>query len=456
MYYVVRQVLIRLVILSSGVLILGGKLMKQQLNELFLYLKEHDLFNGAICVYKNGEVISFYNGYETFSSSIDSNTSFEIASCSKIFTAVCIVKLASKNLLKFTDKVCDYLENFPYKTVTVEQLLNHTSGISDYIPLWHEDKIASNSDIASMFQREKPDLLFNPGSNYSYTNTGYIYLALLIERISGMAFSDFLQSEVISPLNLKNCFVGTANQNSSAMAFYKVNDELKDAYSFEDKKMYKNLCYLQGDGNIKCGPLDLMRFVLALSNNSLLSSSEFQTILKTPILSDGTKSTYGYGIIVDNDTEDGLIFSHGGSNPGCSSSFTNYVDRNAAIIYLSNAPENMKTEQEIVMALENIIFERPFENPNKVVTPKVVKVSSFDIGMLVGEYSTEEGIKISINELGGNLFLKVEGQNQFMLQKVDKTKYYIQDLNLFVKVKEKPKLQIILDDGFDTCAVRIQ
>jgi len=186
------------------------------LDNFFLNLYEDNQFNGVVLVAENGEVIYHRAlGWSNFEQqdTLTTQTPFRLASVSKQFTAMAIMILAEKGLLSYDDEIKMYLPELPYEGVTIRNLLHHNSGIPDYFGLEYSikkmfpDKLITNDDMIAYFGKEKPKLQFKTGKKASYSNTGYVFLASIVERISGKKFPKFLQENIFNPLDMCHTFV---------------------------------------------------------------------------------------------------------------------------------------------------------------------------------------------------------------------------------------------------------
>ena len=150
--------------------------------------KRHD-FHGAVLVAKNKKIV-YQNqvGYADFrkKTPLNSESVFQLASVSKQFTAAAIMQLKEKSKLKLTDSVNAYFPDFPYKNITIRNLLNHTSGLPKYFWVaeheWKENKPPTNKDLIEVLPISKAQRFFKPGRNFDYSNTGYFVLASIIEK----------------------------------------------------------------------------------------------------------------------------------------------------------------------------------------------------------------------------------------------------------------------------------
>ncbi len=165
-------------------------------------------FNGSILIAKDGEIL-----YEKYSGKIDlrkkdsltSTTPMHIASTSKTFTAIAILRLVQENKLSLDDTLEKFFPNFPYAGVTIRMLLTHRSGIPNYLYFMSNNKwgilpnnkwnrqYATNQDVVKMIYDKRPDPTSTPGTRFTYCNTNFLLLATIIEKISGTNFPAYMQ-----------------------------------------------------------------------------------------------------------------------------------------------------------------------------------------------------------------------------------------------------------------------
>ena len=183
---------ITIILLLVGQLAFGQDRIKKidsLLNSVFANKK----INGNFLIAEKGQIIynkSFGYANEETNEKLNENSVFELASCSKQFTAMAVMILEEKGKLNLNDDITKYLPTLlVYTGVTIRNLLNHTGGLPDYMEimdsLFDKSKIATNQDIISIFSKHKPKILFEPNTKYEYSNTGYALLASIIEKASG-------------------------------------------------------------------------------------------------------------------------------------------------------------------------------------------------------------------------------------------------------------------------------
>jgi len=198
-------------------------------------------FNGAILVAKNGRIIfEKYHGYFDLQKkdTLNEHSAFHLASVTKTFTAMAVLKLAENGKLNLEDDLKVFFPNFPYDGVTVRMLLNHRSGLPNYLYFmellgWDKKIVCSNSDILDYMVKYKPDLARKPGTHFSYCNTNYILLALLIEKASGKTYAEYLQQIFFTPLKMNDTYVFSLADTQRAMPSYNWKGQL-EPFTFLD------------------------------------------------------------------------------------------------------------------------------------------------------------------------------------------------------------------------------
>ena len=296
-----------------------------------------DFENVSFLVAQNGQIIyEKYNGFADKENNIlnSAETPLHIASVTKVLTASAILKLVDAKKLKLTDFYITYFPQFPYPDVTIKSLLNHRSGIRKYgyfvddKNIWKKSKEITNQDILTILETQNITKEYKTDTHFSYCNTNYILLALLIERITGMRYKLAMKKIIFEPLGMKNTFVfDDESGKETATPSYKGNYR-KYAFDFLDA--------VYGDKNIYSTPRDLLKFDLARNAPDFLSSSLLKQMYKGySYESKGTKN-YGLGIRMHEWDTGQKMYYHNGWWHGNTSSYITLVNENAVIIALSN------------------------------------------------------------------------------------------------------------------------
>ncbi len=169
---------------------------------------------------------------------MDTTSIFELASVSKQFAAMLIAMLQVEGKLNYDDKVGNYLPGLPYNGITIRHLLTHTSGLPDYQQLmdekWDKSKVATNEDILLYLKKFRPNSLFKPGEKYGYSNTGYVLLGSIVEKVSGKDFVALCREKIFNPLNMTSTNIRTKKEKDSIANFAR-------GYIFVPNKI--NMCW---------------------------------------------------------------------------------------------------------------------------------------------------------------------------------------------------------------------
>lgn len=293
-------------------------------------------FNGAILVARNGKIIfEHYQGLQNVLSGepIDASTAFHLASVSKTFTAMAILKLWENAALLLDDPVAKYLEGFPFPLITVRNLLSHRSGLPNYVHFveklgWDTHRFVTNADILQLLI-DHPDKL-KPGranAYFDYCNTNYALLAMIVEKVSQLGFSEYLNTVFFKPLGMNNSFVYAVEMAEKVLPSYKFNNR-------KEPMMFLDAVY--GDKNIYSTPRDMMKWDLALSNGQLFSEKTLEEAFRGYSYEKRGTRNYGLGWrLVEMPTGKKIIY-HNGWWHGNNTVFSRLPDDSTAIIVLGN------------------------------------------------------------------------------------------------------------------------
>lgn len=305
-------------------------------------------FNGNVLYSKNDSIIFTGNyGYRNYSEKklLNDSTIFELASCSKQFTALAIVQLVEKNQLSYEDYVYTILKEFPYKNITVEHLLKHQSGLPDYQKIlynkkyWDRKKSATHKSVLNILKILQPSLEFVPGYKYDYNNTGYVILALIIEQISKQSYASYIKKHIFIPAKMHVSQVYNANKE------LKFENNIADGYTLNLKKgkyqkieldkNHKHIHWMNGvigGRGIYSSILDLEKWKRALKYNTLISEESIKKMTSI----DSISKKYGYGFAIYNTKSKGKWVYHNGSWSGYKTMTLYLPKSNEYLVILSN------------------------------------------------------------------------------------------------------------------------
>jgi CubicO group peptidase (beta-lactamase class C family) len=327
-------------------------------------------FNGSFLVAKNGQVI--YEQYAGFRDprvkrdSITPSTSFHLASVSKPFTAMAVLKLWEDGKLNIDSAVAKYLPDFPLQEVTIRNLLTHRSGIPNYVHYmeqlgWDRKRQITNTDVVNFIRENyKKIQIGRPDRGFSYSNTNYALLAVIVEQVTGLTFPEYMRLNIFEPLNMHDTYVFTPSDNERSLSsfFYSGRE-----YAFD----YLDLVY--GDKNIYSTVRDLMKFDQALNTGTLLKQETLDAAY-TPYSNEKKGiNNYGLGWRMQVYPNSKKIIYHNGWWHGNRTAFYRLLDENATIIALSNNDNKMvyKTKK-LALAFGNYDSQGQNDEVDQTVT----------------------------------------------------------------------------------------
>ncbi|MBS1560236.1 MAG: beta-lactamase family protein [Bacteroidetes bacterium] len=323
----------------------------RELDKLLATIVTDQHFNGAVLAIDRGTTIykkCFGRTNVTEETSLNDSSLFELASCSKQFTAMAIMILAEQGKLNYTDSLQRFIPELPYRNITIENLLTHTSGLPDYMELfaehWDRRRFATNADVIELLKTHSPPLLFQPGAKFRYSNTGYALLSSIIERASGSDYATCLHELIFKPCGMRNSRVYNTRRSKGETlrnyAFgYTYSDSLEKYVLPDSTSEHGYVTYLDaitGDGCVNSTIDDLERWEAALQNNVLVSRETLSRAYTSSILTSGKESRYGYGVFLQNRPHAEFTVYHSGSWPGYKTFILRFPRLRSALAILSN------------------------------------------------------------------------------------------------------------------------
>ena len=299
-------------------------------------------FNGAVLAAEKGKLIfkkaygvADYNTKEP----IKTSTSFQLASVSKPFTAAAVLILVEEGKLSLEDDVREFFPEFPYEDISIELLLIHRSGLPNYMYFtdkhWkNKREPIKNSEVIKLFEKYSPIYYYKPNVRYNYSNTGYMLLASIVEKVSGMRFGDFLKNKIFEPAGMKNSYLYNKNFNkvksNSATGYYRWRRKAEDTY----------LNGVVGDKGVYSSVEDMLQFDRALRSNLLLSDSTLAKAYTAAHPELHVNDNYGFGWRINDADSTNKIVYHSGWWKGFRSYFIRQLGEQKTIIVLSNVSRN--------------------------------------------------------------------------------------------------------------------
>ena len=405
-------------------------------------------FMGSVLVAQDGKVV-LNKGYGFANLEWDvpntPTSKYRLGSLTKQFTAACILLLEERGKLKIDDPVKKYMPDAPaaWDKVTIFHLLTHTSGIPSFTGF--PDYAASEpfpstpEKLVARF-RDKP-LEFQPGEKWNYSNSGYVLLGYLIEKISGQTYSQFVQENIFTPLGMK---VSGYDSNSAiiphrAAGYTPIPNGIKNAG-------YIDMTIPLSAGGLYSTTEDLLRWEQGLMGGKLLSPASLQK-MTTPF-----KQDYAFGIGVH--TEKGhKIIDHNGGIEGFNTILQYYPESKLTIIVLANL--NGQAPEAIAAKLADL------EHGQSVVLPsekKEISVAPAVLSKYVGTYELMPGFNIVMTLENGQLMTQATNQPKFPLFAQSDTKFFLKvveaELEFFKDDKGEVTYFMLHQNGRDMKGIR--
>jgi CubicO group peptidase (beta-lactamase class C family) len=293
-------------------------------------------FNGGMIVAKNGLVLfERYNGLKRLErpDSMDARTPLHIASVSKTFTAMAVLKLQESGRLRVSDRVDSLLPGFPFKGITVRDLLNHRSGLPNYVHFmedlgWNSDSLLTNRDLLRFMSDHRERIQADPpGRHFSYSNTNYAVLAMIIEKVSGKPYDLYLKETFFLPLGMADTYVYSKVMSDYAVPSY-TNGGKEEPMGFLDA--------VYGDKNIYSTPRDLFIWDQALYPGRMFTQATLDSAFKGYSHEKPGIRNYGLGWRLLEPPSGKRIVFHNGWWHGNNAVFNRLPSDSAVIIVLGN------------------------------------------------------------------------------------------------------------------------
>lgn len=423
---------IKLLIITSILLITTkansqyNNALNKKIDSLFLDLYSKEAFNGNVLIAKGDQIIYTGNfGLSNVKENINLNDSsiFELASVSKQFTAFAIYSLMQDKKINLSDPIQKFIHEFKaYPKITIKNLLEHSSGLPDYMEfadsLIPPGKIYNNDHILKLFKKHKPELICIPGTKFEYSNTGYLALGTIIERVSKMSYEEYLKKVIFDPIGMKNTMVYRRRFSpkfvpNSTLGYYSHHDSQNKVTpdSLGPDFYVVKLDGVVGDGMVHSTTFDLFKWSRYLTQNATMSSILFSEFL----LSDNTSTNYGYGWFISENKKFGKKVFHSGSWAGYITYIEKYLDSDWTVIMLQNM--NIVNTTIPSKSIQKILFNLPIENKIEVDSNILIKYQ--------GIYKTDEGKDIEVYYDKGRLYVLFNKSVELDLIPVRENKFIV-------------------------------
>ncbi len=383
---------------------------RYKIDELLKAYQQLGKFNGSVLVARKGKILLEKGyGFKNFrdSSLNDPGTIFQIASLTKQFTAIVILKLIELKKLALADKLSKFYPDFPKgDSITIENLLTHTSGISDHFNDSNLKPSAPVSEEIIQSAIKKYGLDFSPGSNWEYTNKGYQLLGYIIQKVSKMTYFEAVRKYIFTPLKMGNSGFDFSHLIS--------NKKATGYWSYPENAMTASADIIDSTASFAAGSIystvrDLYKWHEGLQNYEVVPKALLEKAYTA------RKNKYGFGLFIDSISNKRVI-SHSGDIFGFKSDLERVPEDDVCIALLSNveAP-NIEFISKKIFA---ILYQEPYDLPAK----NQVTLSSEILKQYIGSYEMRPGQLVELTLENGHLMAATE----------QKQEIYAQDNNHFI------------------------
>jgi CubicO group peptidase (beta-lactamase class C family) len=408
-------------------------------------------FTGSALVAKDGKVV-FSKGYGMANVEWDipntPQTKFRLGSITKQFTAASILLLQERGKLSVQDPICKYFDSCPesWKEITIHHLLTHTSGVPNFTSFPDYQKTmmmpVTMESLVSRF-KDKP-LDFKPGERMSYSNSGYVTLGYIIEKVAGESYESFLRKNIFDPLKmadtgydrpttiLKNRATGYSSMNGK-----RINSE------------YLDMTIPHAAGALYSTVEDLFAWNEALFSDKLLSAKSREAMMTVD------KNNYAYGLVVNQQLNRKMV-SHGGGINGFNTALARFPEEKVTVVVLRNADYGFSNPGKIGQDLAAIVFGEKYEVPRERVA---IKIDPKILDAYVGQYELAPSFIFTMTREGDSLMTQATGQPKFELFPESETKFFLKVVDAqvtFVKDDKGAVTHLILHQGGDRTAKKIK
>lgn len=386
-----------------------GQSKSEKIDEFLNLLNDNNQFMGVVSIYESGALkyshsvgfLDTENG-----TSLNTETKFRIGSISKMYTSVLVFKAIESGKLKLDTKLSKYFPQIKNaRQITISQLLQHQSGI----PNFTNSQVYLSKMYTGMTEDEVIDLILSmpvelePGTAFSYSNSNFYLLSLILEKVTKKSFSSLLKEQITQPLDLENTYYGQ-----------KTRPEQNEAYSFAidgttgnwQKSGETEMSIPKGAGAIVSNQSDLNAFIQALFEGKLVSQNSLEQMMSL-------KEGFGYGMMVLPFYER-QAYGHLGSIDGFESCLVYFPEDKISLVILANAVGSYSFN-DVGLGVLSFWFDKDFDLPN--FSQKPVTLSQAELKAFEGTFSNSTlGLNIKLWEQDGALMAQADGQSGFALE----------------------------------------
>lgn len=372
---------------------------KDDIDKVFENWDKPNVPGASLGVIQNGKLV-YTRGYGManleYDIPNDSQTVFRIGSTSKQFTAACIILLSLQDKLKLTDSLDTFFPDFPdyAKNITIQHLLNHTSGVRDYLVLaglkgFRVDDYYEDEDVMKWLVAQQ-DTNFKPGDEFSYSNSGYWLLGQIVNKVSGMKMSEFAEKELFKPLGMKHTHFHDNHKQ--------IVKNRASGYSPKDEEGFRiNMTTLDmiGDGGIFTTIEDILIWDRAFYKSEILSKEFWDLMLLQGKLNNSELLPAASGLFIGK--YKGLkTVSHAGAFAGFKAELLRFPEQKTTIVLFANRSDTNPSNMAFKVA-DIVLRKQLIDTPSESVTKtKEKETQIFSLKQIAGNYQLEPGVVLEI------------------------------------------------------------
>ena len=430
------------------------KTIEGRIDQIFASWDNPKSAGGAVGVMKNGEVIySKAFGAASLEYNIPNTpeTIFNTGSVSKQFTAMGIVLLHQQGKLSIDDDIRKYLKDVPDfgHKITIRHMLHHTSGLRSLHALfgiagWRDDDSKTNADLRRVMKYQT-DLNFKPGEEYLYCNTGYMFMADIIEEVTGEKFTDWMKTSVFNPLGMTNTYAEDK--------YNRIVPNNATSYRYTDGAFERSVEYwgYVGSGNVHSTTDELLLWLSNFQAPKAGWESAFKMLQTLDTFNDGSHNNYAFGVVVD-DFNGAKRIQHNGAVGGFRASAASFPDEKLNVVVLSNfSSSNVGQKNNQVSNL--FIKEKGQESEFKSNLPDAISLNSEDLKKFEGQFwNNKESYARKIYVKNDTLTYHRSPTNESKLVPIGKSKFKMLEVEVdlvaefIYKGNEITQMLVTIDD----------
>ena len=390
-------------------------------------------FNGSALIAKNGKIILNRGyGYRNAANKVlnNENTVYQLGSITKQFTSAIILKLQEEKKLNIQDKLSKYFPAYPKgDSITIEQLLSHTSGIYSYtndqnFMATEVSKSSSREKMMALF-KDKP-LDFSPGTGWNYSNSGYSLLGYIIEIVTNKPYEQVVHEYIFTPLKMVHSGFNFTDLKTGekATGYFKLDNTNAAIAPIVDSSVSFSA------GAIYSTTGDLFLWHKALEANSILTKAE-QDKAYTPV-----RNKYGYGWNIDS-VEGKRRVAHSGGIHGFTTNIARVPEDDLCIILLSNASD--RSLEEITNTVFSSLYNKPYDLPKEKI---IIKVAEATLQQYIGEYEIRPDLHVMMSIKNGELIAAPTGQPESVISATKEDFFFVKEQDIQIEFTRNHKKEV--------------